>query len=77
LKVRNKKLGENWGFLGFFLILEANPFFELKKGGSRCVNMGCTGKVGEIKTSKNELFKKFCLIRQTTSSIYKIIEDKK
>ncbi len=39
--------------------------------------MGCTGKVGEIKTSKNELFKKFCLIRQTTSSIYKVIEDKK
>ena len=47
------KLGEIWGFSGFFLILGTNPCFWVINGGWY-VNTRGMGKVGKKKASKNE-----------------------
>jgi len=48
------KLGEIWGFSGFFLTLGANPCSWVKNR-DWCVNLRGLGDIGKKNASKNEV----------------------
>jgi len=47
------KIEENWGFLGFFSDLGANPCLWVKNGGCY-VNLRGMGEIDKIEMRKNE-----------------------